>query len=738
MSSIILFSLLFFICCCPCFSLPKGPSDPNSLYKSFLECLPTSSPQPDKTFSSVVYSSAANSSAYTKVLTEHIKNFRYNTTSTPKPAIIITPKKENHVQAAVICAKKLNIQIRIRSGGHDYEGVSYTSSEKTQFMVIDMLNLRAIDINVGTETAVVQAGAHLGELYYRIWEKSKVHGFPAGACPTLGIGGHISGAGYGTMIRKYGLTVDHVIDAKIVDVKGRVLDRKAMGEDLFWAIRGGGGSSFGVVLSFTVKLVPVPKVTTVFKVTKKVEEKAVDIVFKWQSVMSTIDKDLFIRVLLQPTTEKNKKTAQATFMALFLGDSTRLMGLMSKSFPELGLKKEDCFEVSWIQSTLFWSNFDYNKTKLDILIDRHTDVVKFLKRKSDYVQTAIPTQALTSIFNKLGELGKIGMVFNPYGGRMNDIPADATPFPHRAGNLFKVQYSLSWQESDAKVTENNMNQSRVMYEFMTNYVAKNPRSAFLNYRDLDIGVNKGDGFNSGKVYGEKYFKKNFDRLVKVKTAVDPENFFRNEQSIPVLPGKHGKHNYVSTIDDYIYNGNEQSIPSPPGKHTDVSMTNDYIYSKNKQSIPTLPEKHTDVSKTDDSIYNGNERSIATLPGEHTDVSMTNDYIYNRNEHSIPTLPRKHADVSMTDDYIYNRNEHTIPTLPGKYAHVSMTDDYIYNRNEQSIPTLTRKHNGVSKSDDYIYNRNEQSIPTLPRKHTDVSMADDYIYNRNEQSIHNKP
>ncbi|KAI3696252.1 hypothetical protein L1987_79263 [Smallanthus sonchifolius] len=79
-----------------------------------------------------------------------------------------------------------------------------------------------------------------------------------------------------------------------------------------------------------------------------------------------------------------------------------------------------------------------------------------------------------------------------------------------------------------------------MYEFMTPFVSKNPRGTYLNYRDLDIGVTSGDGENSyseGEVYGEKYFMGNFERLVKVKTAVDPDNFFRNEQSIPTLAGK---------------------------------------------------------------------------------------------------------------------------------------------------------------------------------------------------------
>ncbi|KAL4574437.1 hypothetical protein LXL04_021269 [Taraxacum kok-saghyz] len=549
MSSIKLFSLMFFLCSSPCFSAPKS-SDPNSLYKSFLKCLPTSSPKPDTSFPSIVYSSAANSSAYTKVLQDRIKNLRYKTTATSKPAIIVTPKKETHVQAAVICAKKLNIHIRIRSGGHDYEGVSYALSEKTQFMILDMFNLRSVNVNVAVETVVAEAGAQLGDLYYRIWEKSKVHGFPAGVCVTLGVGGHISGAGYGTMIRKYGVSVDHVIDAKIVDVKGRLLDRKGMGEDLFWALRGGGGSNFGVIVSFTMKLVKVPKVITVFKVTKTVEEKAVDLVFKWQSVMSTVDKDLFIRALLNPAPESKKKTAKATFIALFLGDSTKLMSLMSKSFPELGLKKADCFEISWIQSILYWFNIDYKKTKLEVLLERNNGA-NFLKRKSDYVQTPITKQGLTAIFNKVGELGKIGLALNPYGGRMNEIPANATAFPHRAGNLFKIQYSLTWNENDPKVTEKYMNQTRVMYEFMTKYVAKNPRISFLNYKDFDIGVNKGDGYNSGKVFGQKYYKNNFDRLVKVKTAVDPENFFRNEQSIPIPPGKK-KHTGVSMVEDSIY------------------------------------------------------------------------------------------------------------------------------------------------------------------------------------------
>ena len=70
---------------------------------------------------------------------------------------------------------------------------------------------------------------------------------------------------------------------------------------------------------------------------------------------------------------------------------------------------------------------------------------------------------------------------------------------------------------------------------MTPFVSKNPRGAFFNYRDLDLGIKNCNGKNSyakGRVYGVKYFKDNFNRLVQIKTKVDPHNFFRNEQSIP--------------------------------------------------------------------------------------------------------------------------------------------------------------------------------------------------------------
>ncbi|GMN34848.1 hypothetical protein TIFTF001_044950, partial [Ficus carica] len=482
----------------------------NSLHESFMYSLLNYSDPSHPITPSAIHT--PDTLEFFSVLQSHIRNLRFDTPQTPKPLLIITPTHVSHVRAAVLAAQKHNLRMKIRSGGHDYEGVSYVS--ESPFLLLDMQNLRAIEIHMASETAWVQAGATIGELYYKISRKSKVHGFPAGVCPSVGVGGHLSGGGYGNMMRKYGLSVDNIVDAQVVDVRGRILDRNSMGEDLFWAIRGGGGASFCVVVAYKINLVPIPETVTVFRVDKTLEQKGTDdVVYRWQEVAPTLDEDLFIRMYLGVVKKKDQteKTIRASFVGLFLGDSKKLMGLLYNSFPELGLKKSDCIVTSWVKSIFFWDDIPIG-TPDDYLLVRKPKKLVHLKRKSDYLKEPIPKDGLRWIFQRLIELEFPMLAFNPYGGRMARIPATATPFPHR-GNLAKIQYVLNWDEPGTEAENFYIGLLRKLYHYMTPFVSKNPRESYFNYKDHDLGINGHDdprtSYEKGREYGIKYFKHNF-------------------------------------------------------------------------------------------------------------------------------------------------------------------------------------------------------------------------------------
>jgi len=507
------------------------PASSSSAHEKFLQCF-SSRIQPSNPVSEVILTK--NSSDYSSVLRSSIRNYRFLNTSIVKPQFIITPFNESHIQAAIVCATEYGMQIRVRSGGHDYEGLSFESYQ--EFVLVDLAKLSSIIVDIENETAWIGAGASIGELYYKIADKSKVHGFPAGSCPTVGVGGHFSGGGFGTIFRKYGLAADNVIDAQIVDANGRILDRESMGEDLFWAIRGGGAASFGVIFSWKLRLVSVPPTVTVFNIKRTLEQGASNLLQKWQSIGDKFHEDLFLHAAIEVATSSSNgnKTIRVSFVSLFLGRAEELLPVMQDSFPELGLMRENCSEMSWIQSILYFGGFS-PRDSLDVLLSRTAQFKGFFKGKSDYVKEPISETGLEGLYRRLLEEEASMLILTPYGGRMSEISDSEIPFPHRSGNIFKIQYLITWDVEEE--TERHLKWMRRLYAYMAPYVSNSPRAAYLNYRDLDLGRNNNGNtsFAKASVWGLKYFKNNFKRLVQVKTATDPSNFFRNEQSIPVLP-----------------------------------------------------------------------------------------------------------------------------------------------------------------------------------------------------------
>ncbi|KAI0488734.1 hypothetical protein KFK09_028573 [Dendrobium nobile] len=504
---------------------------------SFIQCFTNQTNSPNLLY-------LPNTSYFNSVLLSSVQNQRFLLSpSSTKPSLIVSATSASHVQATIICARASSLRLRTRSGGHDYEGMSYSAFKgpnSTPFITLDISALRSVSIDTSLKIAWVQAGATLGELYYAIAQNTKTLAFPAGLCSTVGVGGHLSGGGIGSLTRKYGASVDNIVDAWLVDVNGRLLNRKTMGEDLFWALRGAGSAGYGVIIAFKVNLVAVPPKVTTFNVDKTLRQNATKVVARWQELAHQFDVNLYIRVIAQADTDADgSKTIQVTFNSLYLGRKEELLPLAQQSFPELGLKATDCIEMSWIESILFL--YSGARVPPEMLLDRNPEFNSSFKAASDFVKHPIAESGLEEIWKFMMEAKDepLVLILDPMGGRMSEIKEEAVAFPHRNGNIYNVQYFLRWFETEEGVTEKHLEWMRKLQRFMAPYVSSKPRAAYYNYKDIDLGRNvegKETSYLAARIWGAKYFKGNFRRLAKVKGRVDPENFFWNEQSIPVLQG----------------------------------------------------------------------------------------------------------------------------------------------------------------------------------------------------------
>ncbi|KAL5977049.1 hypothetical protein ACLOJK_021388 [Asimina triloba] len=501
----------------------------------FLECISYHSHTPLNKASQLIYTQ--QNSSYSSVLQSTIYNQRYSGPTNRKPLLIVRPTNESHIQASILCCRKYGLDLRVRSGGHDFEGLSFTSTYDVPFVVVDLFNLNSTSINLKDNTMWVQSGATLGQVYYEIAQASSVLAFPAGIGAIVGVGGHLGGGGFSTMIRKHGLAADHILDAYLIDVDGRIRDRTSMGEDVFWAIRGGGAMSFGVVLKWKIKLVSVPPTVTCFTLIRTMDQNAGKLVDKWQRTAHKFDENLFIRIIAQPMAGlvPDKKILGFRFNSMFLGPVKELMPLMEKSFPELGLEEKDCLEMPWIDSVLYFSGLSRGPGgSLDALLDRNLRVKVYYKAKTEFVKRPIKKSVMDVVWERLSEQEYAFVTLTPLGGRMREIAGDEIPFPFRKGYSYHLLYMVRW--GDGVNGTPIIDWVRKLYDFVGENVGNSRRGAYLNYRDLDLGVNGENNatYSTAKIWGERYFAGNFKRLARAKRAVDPTNFFRYEQSTPPL------------------------------------------------------------------------------------------------------------------------------------------------------------------------------------------------------------
>lgn len=165
-----------------------------------------------------------------------------------RPALIIRCSGTADVIKAVLFAKEHQLLISIRGGGHNLAGRSL----QNDVLLIDLSKLRYVHVDPEERIATVSPGAILGDIDNETLLYNLI--LPVGINSTTGIAGLTLGGGFGWTSRKFGMTVDSLISAEIVTVNGeRIICSQDVNEDLFWAIKGGGGN-FGIVTSFKFRL----------------------------------------------------------------------------------------------------------------------------------------------------------------------------------------------------------------------------------------------------------------------------------------------------------------------------------------------------------------------------------------------------------------------------------------------------------------------------------------------------
>jgi FAD/FMN-containing dehydrogenase len=175
----------------------------------------------------------------------------YNAMIDRRPAVVVRAVNAGDVMAAVGAAREAELDVAVRGGGHSVPGFGTCDGG----VVIDLSRMRGVRVDPATSTARAEGGATWGDFNAATYPFGLAT--TGGIISTTGVAGLTLGGGIGYLARGFGLSIDNLVSADVVLADGRfVTASEREHDDLFWALRGGGGN-FGVVTSLEFALHPV-------------------------------------------------------------------------------------------------------------------------------------------------------------------------------------------------------------------------------------------------------------------------------------------------------------------------------------------------------------------------------------------------------------------------------------------------------------------------------------------------
>jgi FAD/FMN-containing dehydrogenase len=417
------------------------------------------------------------------------------------PIVIARCADARDIAIALREATGAGLPVSVRGGGHQIAGGAVVDNG----VVIDLSDLRYADVDPVRQTVACGGGALLGDLDRAL---ARHHlAVPAGVVSHTGVGGLTLGGGIGWLSRSRGLTCDALIGATVVDGNGRLLDvDDDHHPDLFWALRGGGGS-FGVVAEFRFRAAPIGTVT--FGVRTVPLDRAREALLEYGDVITDLPRELQVMVKLQkvehpqeadgidvqPPTNAAGAIPAVTFEWLWSGDPAqagRVAELLELG--GLGHAHSTRQKFGQIQSQ---QDHRYPHGRLYYLKPGHLNTLGEAQ-----------VDALVAAADDLPS-GDSQVEMLLLGGAITDVTEDDTAYPKRsAGIAFNV--TAGWQ--DPADTPAHVGWARQTHAALDRL---GPAGAYINF----LGSDKPD---LAAVFGSA----KLDRLRAVKRIYDPADLFQ--------------------------------------------------------------------------------------------------------------------------------------------------------------------------------------------------------------------
>jgi FAD/FMN-containing dehydrogenase len=401
-----------------------------------------------------------------------------------KPPAVVQARDATDVIAAVRWAARHDVPLVSRSGGHGYTGNSTSSTA----VVVDVGALDHISLN--GSIATVGPGARILDTYAAL----AAHGLtvPAGSCPSVAVGGLVLGGGMGLAGRALGLTIDRVASFDVVTADGRRRRVDAHHDpDLFWALRGGGGS-FAIVTAVRLRTHKVSSGAW-FRVTYPAASRD-EALAAWDALAPSAPPELTAILTISST--------NAAAFGQYLGSEQALRRLVAPLARVPGATLSAGTD-NYLGLQRRWAGCTSGPVSACKRIPRDT-----FDAASVYVTKRL-TAAGRHAFVAAADTGAT-LICDAYGGAINQVHAGSTAFVHRNAR-FSVQI----------VSYAPIATSRARVRTARALIAPHGDGhAYQNYPDLD---------QPGPL--RAYYGGNLHRLKTVKAAIDPDNRFRVVQGI---------------------------------------------------------------------------------------------------------------------------------------------------------------------------------------------------------------